>query len=193
MSWIIFLLEEYSLKVLLDALLPRLIPGISFLCVTHEGKQDLERSVPRKLRAWQEPGARFVVVRDNDGADCRVLKASLVALCETGGRPDTLVRIACQEVEAWYLGEPDALASAFSQPKLSALTHRKTHRNPDAVQNPSATLARVIPEFQKVSGARLVAPHLTEERSQSSSFRALLTGVRRFSQELAARAVDGTG
>ena len=34
--------------VLLTALL-------SFLCVAHEGKQDLEKSIPRKLRAWREP------------------------------------------------------------------------------------------------------------------------------------------
>ena len=51
MRRIIFLLEEYSMKVLLDGLLPRLVPGLQFLCVPHEGKQDLEKSVPRKLRA----------------------------------------------------------------------------------------------------------------------------------------------
>jgi hypothetical protein len=51
MSRVIFLLEEYSMKVLLDGLLPRLFPDLQFLCVAHEGKQDLERSIPRKLRA----------------------------------------------------------------------------------------------------------------------------------------------
>ena len=43
---------------LLDGLLPRLYPGLSFLCVPHQGKQDLERSLSRKLRAWREPGVR---------------------------------------------------------------------------------------------------------------------------------------
>ena len=121
MSRIVFLLEDYSMKVLLDGLLPRLFPELSFLCVPHEGKQDLEKSLPRKLRAWREPGVRFVVVRDNDGADCRDLKSRLVALCASGGREDALVRIACQEVEAWYLGDPEALAAVYGEPTLRAL------------------------------------------------------------------------
>ena len=63
MRRIVFLLEERSMKVLLDGLLPRLFPDVAFLCVPHEGKQDLEKSLPRKLRAWREPGVRFVVLR----------------------------------------------------------------------------------------------------------------------------------
>ncbi len=74
MSRVVFLLEEYSMKVLLEGLLPRLVPDLPFICVSHEGKQDLARSIPRKLRAWREPGVRFCVIRDNDGADCRALK-----------------------------------------------------------------------------------------------------------------------
>ena len=93
MGKIVFLLEESSLKEFLDTYLPRLLPGLDFLCVRHEGKQDLEKSIPRKLRAWQ--GATFVIVRDNDGAQCRDLKARLVGLCAQGNRPDTLVRLAC--------------------------------------------------------------------------------------------------
>lgn len=63
---VVFMLEEYSMKVLLEGLLPRLFPDLAFLCVPHDGKGDLEKSLPKKLRAWREPGVRFVVVRDND-------------------------------------------------------------------------------------------------------------------------------
>lgn len=115
MSRLVFLLEERSMKTLLEGLLPRLVPGLSFICVPHEGKQDLQKSIPRKLRAWREPGVRFVIVRDNDGGDCCALKSSLSALCADAGRDDALVRIACQELEAWYLGEPSALAQAFGK------------------------------------------------------------------------------
>jgi hypothetical protein len=78
MNKIVFLVEESSLKEFLDSYLPRFLPDLDFLCVKHEGKQDLEKSIPRKLRAWQQQ-AQFVVVRDNDGADCKVLKARLLA------------------------------------------------------------------------------------------------------------------
>jgi hypothetical protein len=50
---LVFLLEEPSMKALLDVLLPRIIPeNITFKCIPHEGKQDLEKSIPKKLKAW---------------------------------------------------------------------------------------------------------------------------------------------
>ena len=70
---------------LLEHLLPRLFPEIQFQCIPHEGKRDLAKSVPRKLRAWREPGVRFVVMRDQNGADCRQVKAQLVELCKERG------------------------------------------------------------------------------------------------------------
>ena len=187
MSRAVFLLEEYSMKVLLDTLLPRLIPGLQFLCVPHEGKQDLEKSVPKKLRAWREPGVCFVVIRDNDGGDCHQLKDRLVILCRNGRRQDTLVRIACQELEAWYLGEPAALASAFENERLGDLGAKARYRDPDSVVRPSAEIEGLVPEFQKVSGARRMAMHLTREGNRSRSFQVLVEGIDRLSESLKTR------
>lgn len=179
MNRVVFLLEEYSMKILLDGMLPRLLPGLPFLCVPHEGKQDLETSVPRKLRAWREPEVRFVVIRDNDGGDCLALKDSLSALCVEGGRNDVLVRIACQELEAWYIGEPDALADAYDNEALRHIGRKARFRHADRVQQPAAALERLVPEFQKVSGARRMARFLTKERNRSKSFQVLLAGIER--------------
>lgn len=52
---LVFLVEEPSMADLLNVLLHRLFPGLEFRCIEHEGKQDLEKSVPRKLRAWRKP------------------------------------------------------------------------------------------------------------------------------------------
>ncbi len=173
--------------VLLDGLLPRLFPGLPFQCVPHEGKHDLERSIPRKLREWREPGVRFAVVRDNDRGDCRALKKALLGLCKTGRRPgrrsDPLIRIVCQELEAWYLGEPDALAEAFGREELRAL--RPKARDSDEVKRPADKIERLVPEFQKVSGARLMARHLTRERNRSKSFQAFVAGIERIAGDLA--------
>ena len=98
MTKLVFLVEEASMADLLDGLLPRFFPGLQFQCVPHQGKQDLARSVPRKLRGWREPGVRFVVMRDQDGADCRQVKADLVGLCKAAGRCDVLVRVVCRGV-----------------------------------------------------------------------------------------------
>ncbi len=177
MNRLVFLLEERSMKVLLEDLLPRLFPGLEFMCVTHEGKQDLEKSIPRKLRAWREPGVRFMVIRDNDGGDCRALKLRLLGLCAEGGRPETVVRIACQELEAWYLGDPEALAEAYGRGSLREIGSKAKFRNPDEVQVPSRELVDLIPEFQKGSGARRMAATLRREGNASRSYLAFLESV----------------
>jgi hypothetical protein len=191
MSRIVFLTEEYSMKVLLDGLLPHLVPGLRFLCVSHEGKQDLEKSIPKKLRAWREPGVCFVVLRDNDGDDCRELKDRLITLCRDGGRKDSLVRIACQELEAWYLGEPAALADVFRNEQLRNLGANARYRDPDAVVRPSEEIEKLVPEFQKVSGARRMAKRLSREGNRSRSFQVLIEGIDRLSSTL--QASDGEG
>ena len=185
MSRLALLLEEESIRALLDGLLPSLFPGLTFLCVPHDGTSDLERSIPRKLRAWREPGVRFVVGRDNDGKNCHVLKRSLRKLCEEAGRPDTLIRLVCQELEAWYLGEPDALADAFGYASLRDLGRKGRFRDSDLVSRPHEEIERLIPTFQKVTGARLMAQHLTRERNRSTSFQAFVKGVEAVAAELA--------
>ena len=183
MSRIVFLLEERSMKVLLEGLLPRIFPGLPFLCVPHEGKQDLERSIPRKLRAWREPGVRFCVVRDNDGADCIRVKDALVTMCHEGGRDDCVVRIACQELEAWYFGAPDAVADAFARDEFRGIGAKARYRDPDAIVQPSRALAALVPEFQKVSGARRMASHL-DRNSSSTSYMTFITGIDRLAAEV---------
>ena len=184
MSRVIFLLEEYSMKALLDGLLPRLFPNLSFLCLPHEGKGDLEKSIPRKLRGWQEPGVRFVIVRDNDRGDCKILKEHLRELCLVGQEEHCLIRLACQELEAWYLGEPDALAEVFKKESLRKIGSRARFRRPDAVPFPATELAKLVPQYQKVSGSRALADHLTRERNCSPSFHAMMDGVERLDSRL---------
>lgn len=172
------------MQVLLDGLLPRLFPNLPFFCVPHEGKQDLEKSIPRKVRAWRTSGVRFVVIRDNDRGDCVALKERLQELCSLSGRNGSLVRIACQELEAWYLGEPDALAEAFKDETLREIGSKARYRNSDAVERPAEELSRLAPAFQKVTGARLMAKHLSRERNRSRSFQVTLDGIARLHAEM---------
>ena len=185
MNRVVFLLEEASMRNLLNGLLPRLYPDMVFSCLSHEGKSDLEKSIPRKSRAWREPDVRFVILRDNDGGDCVRQKRRLLQTCQQAGRADTLVRIVCQELEAWYLGEPDALAEAFENERLRGIGRKARFRVPDAVQQPSEALRRLVPGFRKVSGAKAIAGLLTRERNSSKSFQVLLSGLDRLCAELA--------
>ena len=177
---------------LLNVLLHRLFPGLEFRCIEHEGKQDLEKNVPRKLRAWREPGVRFVVMRDQDSADCRMVKARLKERCDKGGRADTLVRVVCRELEAWYLGDVESLADAFpaSAGRLRRKLRGSRYRDPDAVATPAKKLADLIPEFSKRSGARAMGARLTRE-NRSRSYRVFLAGVERLHGSSETPASDG--
>ena len=177
MDRLIFLLEERSMQVLLEGLLPRLFPEMPFLCVPHQGKADLDRSISKTLRNWREPGARFVIVRDSDGGDCYALKERIRQLCRDGRRDDALVRIVCQELEAWYIGDPDAMVEAFEDERLRRIRNRPRYRNPDAISKPSEEIRKLAPGFQKIDGARRIAQYLTRDRNRSHSFAVFLAGV----------------
>lgn len=185
---IIFLLEEPSMKNLLEGLLPRALPGLKvqqhFQCVPHEGKSDLDRSIPRKLAAWRVPNDRFVIVRDNDNADCTQIKARIVKACHDAGRPDTLVRLVCQELEGWYLGDLAAMEIAFETKALDTPGYRKRFSDPDAWQKPSVEVKRLVPTFQKINGARAMARHLHAENNRSRSYSVFMSGVRSMAMDM---------
>jgi hypothetical protein len=185
---LIFLLEEPSMRELLNNWLPRMFPGWvegeHFQCIPHEGKSDLDRSIPRKLKAWRIPGDQFIIVRDNDNADCIALKARLKKLCEKAGHSSTLIRLICQELESWYLGDLTALAAAFEQPRANTPAHRKRFADPDRWQKPSVEVKRIAPTFQKNSGARVMAQHLNPERNRSHSLQIFVAGVRRMAADM---------
>ncbi len=169
---------------LLDQLLPRLFPTLAFQTVPHKGNGHLERSIPSKLRAWQEPGVRFVVLRDQNSADCRQVKATLADLCRQGGRTDTLVRVVCRELEAWYIGSEDKLAQAFpdASRQIARELRRARFRDPDAVVRPAEALADLLPQFRKRATALAMGQLLTRE-SRSRSYRAFLAGIERLRGE----------
>ena len=176
---LVFLLEERSMQAFLAGFLPRILPpGVEFKLIPHEGKQDLDRSIPRKLRAWRDPSARFIIVRDQDSDDCRRLKARLINLCERAGRPDTLIRIACRELEAWYLAELAALDVAYGT-RVAHHQEQRKFRSPDNSGSPVVELRRLVPDFSKVDGARRLGLLLDPSNTRSTSFAQFVTGVQR--------------
>jgi hypothetical protein len=186
MARVVFLLEEPSMEAFLEEYLPRAFPDLSFLCLRHEGIKDLEASIPRKLRAWREPGVRFVVLRDNHGADCRAVKGRLLALCAEGRRNDALVRIVCQELESWHLGAPEALAEAFESPALARRAAKPKFADPDRLTNAAQEMERLVTGFRKIEGARRMGRTMPTDPavSRSRSFQVFHGGLSRLFDEM---------
>ncbi|MFH1110034.1 MAG: DUF4276 family protein [Planctomycetota bacterium] len=180
MRTLVVFTEEMSAKVMLESLLPRLLPrkACSFICVAFEGKQDLEKQLPIKLKGWGAPNTHFIVLRDQDSGDCRTIKRNLKDICVRARKPDVLVRIACRELESWYFGDLAAVETALEIGGLRNLQER--YRNPDRIQCPSEELKRVTRNrYQKVSGSRVIGEHLILDDPRSRSFQHFIGGIRR--------------
>lgn len=184
MPVLVFCLEELSAKTLLESLWPRLFPGLNIevTFIVFEGKSDLEKKLERRLRGWLRPNSLFVVLRDRDSEDCLQLKKRLVEKCVTAGRADALVRIACAELESWYLGDLAATEVALNVPGLSRKQNTSNYRAPDRLGNAAQELDRLTAgAYQKVSGSREIGKHLNldADKNRSHSYRVFIQGLRR--------------
>ena len=107
MTCFVCFLEERSAEEMLKILLPKLLPvpkEVECSFAVFEGKQDLQKQINKKLRGWKKPNSVFLVMRDQDVTDCPSVKKELLKKIPPDKRDRTLIRIACRELEAFYLG-----------------------------------------------------------------------------------------
>ena len=186
MTNLVFFLEEKSAEALLKGLVPRLLHGIDMDSETNvyyfyfHGNGDLEKNLAMKIRRWEKPNSRFVVLRDQDVADCKSVKEKLINIARNSGdsgRP-VLVRVVCRCLESWVLGDLKALAKAYGDSKIENLECKEKYRDPERLHQPDEEIKQIIPRYEKVEGARLVGPLLDIENNNSKSFRVFCRGVR---------------
>ncbi len=195
-----FWVEEPSAEVMLRNVLPKVLDETaSFKAIVFRGKQDLLHKLPSRLRGyrnWLPSDRRIVILVDADEEDCRRLKDRVVdQVRQAGLRPwdaadgcgEVLCRIAVEELEAWFFGDPEAVLAAYPRmPKNFA--NRAACRDPDGVRGGTwEAMERLLRRagyfpngLNKIELARMVSQHMDPERNRSRSFRAWCTGVRRF-------------
>lgn len=183
MKELVFLLEGRSEEEMLRGLLPRLFPDgeVQFRYIPFQGKQDLERQLVRRLRGYANPDAKFVIIRDQDvNPNCKEIKQRLADLCNQAGKPEALVRIACKEVESFYLADLSAVELGLEIKGLSKQQQSKKFRAPDYLGSPAKELTALTNgKYQKVGGSRQIGKYLDIGNVRSESFRQLISGIRK--------------
>lgn len=180
MSTLVALVEEPSAALFLKAVLPSVLPAeVQLQTIAFQGKQDLERGLVRKLRAWMRPDSKFLVIRDRDSEDCVIVKKRLENLCREAGREGVLIRIACGELESFFLGDLRAVGEAFGKKVPSQ--NKGKFGDPDRLGNAAEELGRLLSSSeQKLKWARTISPYLALDGSnRSHSFNVLISGVRK--------------
>jgi len=179
MKNLVCFLEEPSMREMLKGVLPRMLrEDIQCHYVVFEGKQDLEKQLMRKLRGWNKPSSAFLIVRDQDSADCEIVKKHLLNLCREAGKPEALVRIACRELESFYFGDLSAVENGLGLKNIASKQQKVKYRVPDDIVNPSHELEKLTNGvYQKVAGSRSIGPLLSLENNTSHSFNVLLSGI----------------
>lgn len=195
------LVEEPSMKVMLEALLPKLLRPTDALprIIDFQGITALFEGLPAKLKAYRghvPPGRRIIIVCDRDKADCRQRKQRLEDIVAAAGlhtraHPhydrtyQVLTCLAVEELEAWFLGDPAAIRQAYPKVKPAAF---RDCTDPDAVPDAAEKLRDILrgakeldaaaTKLPKVATARRIAPHLDPEANASASFRHFCGAVR---------------
>lgn len=184
MTTLVFCLEEPSAKAMLEGIIPRLYPDVEVRYIVFEGKQDLHKQLVRRLRYWQGD-AQFVVMRDQDSGNCHIIKDQLKSLCDQAGRPNALIRIACRELESFYLGDLAAVEQGLSLSGLAKQQANRKFRDPDQLVNAAEELKKITKnKYQKLAGSRSIGPFLRMDASHcSTSFRALISGLQHLLHE----------
>lgn len=191
--------EELSAEVALRNLLPHLLPGDCLVrYFTFRGKSDPLAKLPQRLASYRGRPAgdwRVLVLVDRDNDDCTELRARLDGMAhqrQLATRPGpgaeqrlVLNRIAVEELEAWFMGDVEALRAAY--PRVSATLHRQAkYRDPDAIAGTWEALERVLRRagyygdagMPKIEVARNVSQHMDPERNTYHSFQVFARGVR---------------
>jgi hypothetical protein len=193
------LVEEASAEEALRHLLPGLVRGRARTKVINFGsKYKLLKVLEDRLRAYRTrigkgEDLRIVVLLDRDDDDCVRLKGRLEQSAAKAGlpsksRPDenglffVLNRIVVEELESWFIGDPEALRRTFTG--LSKIKPTGgMFRNPDN-GGTWEVLHRFLKKhgiyrnsYPKIDAARRIAPNMRVDRNRSGSFGQFVTGI----------------
>jgi len=181
MTDIVVLAEETSGLVVAGCLAKSLGLADRAILLAHQGKSDLDRSFSLKIRHWRAPNPpKFIIMRDNDGADCLKLKGRLIDGIPREAISRVKIRLVVQELESWYLGDlPAVIKAGFSTDAILEPQRRKAKlRNPDRLTNAKQIFKEIADRSGQLALARGIGPHLSLTDNRSPSFHQFVGALR---------------
>lgn len=162
--------------------------------------QTLLHNLPSKLRAYGNEGREdliVVVLMDlDDRPDCRLFKRTLIKLLEfCPKKPKVLFRIAIEELEAWFLGDQEAIKFAYPDAIEDTLNSYEQDSQcgtweilaealyPGGLKKLEENGRRSVRiNKQKTIWAKKISPYLNVQRNKSHSFKVFCDGLTRMAE-----------
>lgn len=214
-----FLVEDSSGAALLEIIIPKIIGDLNnphtwrihkykgagkipkgLTSATDAHKRILLDQLPSRLIGYGHTTGidAAIVVVDTDQRDCAEFLSELQALlARCNPKPNTLFRLAIEEIEAWYLGDSQALLAAYPRAKKKVLANYI----PDSVCGTWELLADAVhPKGAaaikkagwpssgqlKHEWAKNIPVHMNINQNVSPSFKKFVEGLRRITSQAAA-------
>lgn len=176
------IVEGRSDKEMLECIIPRLtgISSDNIQCIYLSGKPSLKSKVEAKVTNYPVTNSVFLIVCDQDRDDCKELKQDLLSKIPPDRLHRTKVRIACHELESFYLGDLRAIGNVLNRPRLHTQQDKQRYRTPDERPKPSEDIEELVGKmnYRKVTFSREIAPHLRLDGSnRSKSFTNLTKAI----------------
>ncbi|RKZ90622.1 MAG: hypothetical protein DRR19_09505 [Candidatus Parabeggiatoa sp. nov. 1] len=147
---IVFLVEDYSMRKFLEGVLPRLgFEEHLFEIKHHRGKEDLISHLNNIIPTLSKRAQQIIIIIDQDRQDCLALKNKIKAKMARCCSCEYQIRIACYELEAWFLGDMEAIAKCSPRFKASFFQGKKKYRDIDNIPKPSSVLEEIVPDWKK--------------------------------------------
>ena len=183
------------MEAALTAILPRMIGNKSFKITQYTDKQTFLERLPDRLRGyagWLPSSSRIVVIIDRDNDNCQALKARIEAMAQrTGlrieadhrGLAQVIIRIAIEELEAWYFGDWEAVQAAYpgagKPPQHCRAPDEIIGGTWEAFERHMKRHGYFASGLRKIEAAAKIAPHIDPNRNTSPSFQAFRRAVER--------------
>ena len=185
---LVFYLEGKSDREFLKNFLPRKFPkikdhSVDVKYITLEGKRSMSERVKNRIQKWQDPRpSYFIILRDQDAADCKKLKTEFQKTCNPKNQPNYLIRIVCRELENWYIGNLETIEKIYKIPNLGKRQNKNKYRNPDNLYGFSEISNLTKNKYQEVDGSRKIGAMLDLNNNCSHSFKIFCEGIEKILQ-----------
>ena len=181
MNNIYFFIEGKSDKAFLKPFITRFfkIKLEEIVYIVFNGKKKFKKNLSKRIKSITKNDKAIILI-DQDNENCKKLKQQILDECKEA-TSNILIRIACRELENWYLGDIESIIKIY--PKSKAINYDKAkYRNIDSLEGSKELSQITNKEYKKIEGSEQLGKIINTNfnKNKSLSFKIFCKSLERF-------------